>query len=80
MGINPPATLEEVGEQSVVPILSQLKDNARNIDAISKATSSIKKETAELKIQIEALTRNTISLKQENNELRRKIDDIERSI
>jgi len=58
LGVNPPATLEEVGEQSIVPILSQLKDNSRNIDNVTRTINSLKRETNELRRRIDDLERS----------------------
>lgn len=58
LGVNPPATLEEVGEQSVVPILSQLKDNARSIDNVNRTISALKRENNELRRRIDDLERS----------------------
>lgn len=58
LGVNPPATLEEVGEQSVVPILSQLKENARQIDSTTKQIASLKRENNELRRRLDDLERS----------------------
>ena len=58
IGVNPPATLEELGQESVVPLLSKVHDLERQISSVRGELRRSNSQVSELKRKINDLERS----------------------
>lgn len=58
LGTDPPASLEELAEQSMLPVLSQIKEANRRIEEMDRQLKFSKNEINELKRKIDDLERS----------------------
>ena len=58
LGVDPPATLTEVAETSLSPVLSKIRDNESKIRDIESTAQSIKRDIKELARKVDDLERS----------------------
>jgi septal ring factor EnvC (AmiA/AmiB activator) len=80
IGVDAPATMEELAEQSLTPIMSRLADLERRVEQTRHEAPPPQNKLPELERKIEELENKIATVKAANHELQRKIDDLERSL